>query len=90
MQMIAGSKAYIVRSIAVVIHSTEEGSGSISTNVFGQKMPASWVFIKEVGHIVNETSDADQGTRLSLRLVYTPRVNNKRHVSTRVTHNSPS
>jgi hypothetical protein len=87
---IAGSKAYIVRSIAVIIHSTEKGSGSISTNVLRQKVPASRVFVKEVGHVVNETSNADQGTCLSLRLVYTPRVSDKGHVSTLVTHNSPS
>lgn len=87
---IAGSKAYIVRSIAVIIHSTEKGCGSISTNVLSQKVPAARMFIKEVGHIMDETSNADQRTRLSLRLVYAPRVNDKRHASTLVTHSSPS
>lgn len=65
------SKAYIVRSIAVIIHSTKEGSSSIFTNVLGQKVTASWMLIKEVGHIMDKTSDTDQGTRLGLCLVYT-------------------
>lgn len=83
------SKTYIVCSIAVVVYTAEKGSGSIPTNVLGQKMPAAWMFIKEVGHIMNETSNGDQGTRLGLGLVYL-RVNEKRHVSTQITHSSPS
>jgi hypothetical protein len=69
------NNTYIVRSIAVIVHSTEKGSSSISTNLLGQKVLASWVFIKEVGHIMNETTNTDQGTRLGLGTVYTPRVN---------------
>ena len=84
------SSTYIAPSIAMIIHSTEKGSGGISTNLLNQKVPASWMFIKEVGHITNETTNTDQGTRLGLGLVYTPRVNEKRQVSTRVTHSSPS
>ena len=64
-------KTYIVCSIAVVVHPTEEGSRGISANVFGQKVPAARMLIKEVGHIMNETGNADQGTCLGLGLVYT-------------------
>lgn len=83
------SKAYIVRSIAMIIHSTEEGSGGILTNVLGQKVSASWMFIKEVGHIMNETSDTDQRTRLGLSLVYI-RVNEKKHIPALITHSCSS
>lgn len=83
-----GSKAYIVRSITVIIHSTEKGSGSISTNLLGQKVSASWMFIKEVGHVMDKTSDTDQGTRLGLGLVYNESA--KRNASTLVTHSFPS
>lgn len=88
-EWIGGSKAYIVRSVAVIIHSTEKGSGSIFANVLGQKVPASWMFIEEVGYVMDKTSDTDQGTRLGLGLVYTQE-SAKRNVSTLVTHSSPS
>ena len=84
------SSTYIVPSIAMIIHSTEKGSGGISANLLNQEVPASRMFVEEVGHIMNETTNTDQGARLGLGLVYTPRVNEKRQASTRVTHSSPS
>lgn len=64
-----------MRSVAVIVHTTKKGRSSISTNVLRQKVPATWMFIEEVGHIVNETCDANQWTGLGLGLVYA------RHVS---------
>ena len=86
----ADNITYIVRSIAVIVNSTEKGSGGISANMLHQKMPASGMFIKEVGYIMNETSNANQRTRLGLRLVYTPRVSEKTRVPMLETHSSPS
>lgn len=66
-----GDNAYVVCSIAVIIYSAEEGGSSIFTDVLGQKMSATRVFIKEVRHVMNETSNADQWARLGLGQIYT-------------------
>lgn len=64
-----GDKTYIVCSIAVIIYTAKEGSSSIFTNVLRQKVAAAWVFIEEVGHIMNGTRDADQWTSFGLGLI---------------------
>ena len=62
-------KTYVVRSVRMIVDTTEECSRSVLADVLGEEMTATRVFFEERRNIVDETGDNDEGTLDALLLV---------------------
>ena len=52
----------------MVVNTTEERSRRIAADVLDEQVTSTWVLIEEVGDVVDEAGDDDQGTLLGLLL----------------------
>lgn len=62
-------ETYIVRSVRVVVHTTEERSRRVAANVLGNQVWTTGVLVDEVRHIVDEASDDNKWAFQRLLLV---------------------
>jgi len=56
----------VVSSIRVIVNAAEKSCCCILANVLHQKMTPTWVLIKEIRNIVDETGDDDKRALLCL------------------------
>lgn len=61
-------ETYVVSSIRVVVDTTEERGRGVLADELDQKMATTGVLVHEVGHVVDESSEDDNGTLGSLLL----------------------
>lgn len=70
-------KTYVVRSVRMIVDTTEEGGRRILADVLCEEMTSTWMLVHEICKVVDEPSDSDERTALRLLLERFPRDHRK-------------
>lgn len=57
-----------MRGVGMVVHAAEERGRRVPADVLDDEVPAAGVIVHEVGDVVDEAGDEDEGPRGGLRL----------------------